>query len=258
MKTVLITEYGSNDVVKIQEVEKPQPNPGEVLVRIRTAGVNPIDWKIRNGAGKRIGLELPINLGSEIVGEVEKLGRSVTQFKVGDSVYGTVKVGGFSEYVSVPIDSIALKPSELSDDEAAAIPLAGLTAWQALFDNAHLTKGQKIFITGASGAVGSLAVQFAKAHGAHVIALSSTLSADFLKSIGADEVIDYQKSKLEDMVQDVDVVFDAVGGEIFERSKKVLRKGGTIVSSVAFPVGDEMKSIASVLNVFTAYRIRAS
>ncbi len=240
MKAILINEYGGNDVVNYTDATRPEPQAGEVLVKVQTAGVNPVDWKIRSGAGERMGLKLPVMLGGEIAGTIEKIGEDVTDFKAGDAIYGMVKVGGFAEYVVAKTSDIAPKPESIDFEHAAAIPLGGLTAWQAIFDLANLSNGQKILITGASGGVGSLAVQFAKAKGAYVIGTASGRNEKFVRGLGADEFIDYTKQNFEEIVTDVDVVFDTVGGDTFEKAFQTLKKGGFLVTSVAFP--DEEKA----------------
>lgn len=238
-KAVQISEYGTNDVVEMIDTEVPKPNAGEVLVKVHAAGVNPIDWKIRAGAGARLGLTLPIMLGGEIVGRVEKVGPDVSTFRIGDVIYGMVKTGAFAEYVIAKETDIVLKPKNLDDIHAAGLPLAGLTAWQGLFDLAKLGEGQRILITGASGAVGSLAVQFAKSKGAYVIGTASLKNEDFVKNLGVDEFINYETQKFEDIVKGMDVIFDTVGGETFEKSFDTVKKGGVVVSTVAFP-SDEL------------------
>lgn len=241
MKAIQINEYGSNDVVRIVSVEIPEPQAGEVLVKVNTAGVNPVDWKIRDGAGERLGLKLPIMLGGEIAGKIEKVGEKVENFKAGDAIYGMVKTGGFAEYAVAKASDLAPKPKSIDFEHAAAIPLGGLTAWQAIFDLANLTSGQKILITGASGAVGSLAVQFAKNKGAFVISTASGRNEDFVKSLGADEFIDYEKQNFEEIVREIDVVFDTVGGDIFEKAFQTLKKGGFLITSVAFPAEEKAR-----------------
>ncbi|MEP7038208.1 MAG: NADP-dependent oxidoreductase [Acidobacteriota bacterium] len=235
MKAILINEYGNNDVVNYTDVMRPEPKRDEILVKVHAAGVNPVDWKIRNGAGSRMNLELPIMLGGEIAGTIEKVGDNVTDFKEGDAVYGIIKTGGFAEYAIAKSGEIALKPQSLDFKHAAAIALGGLTAWQSIFDLADLESGQRILITGASGGVGSLAVQFAKAKGAYVIGTASGDNEEFVRSLGANEFIDYKKQNFEEIVRDVDVVFDTVGGDTFEKAFQVLKKGGFLVTSVAFP-----------------------
>lgn len=235
MKAVLIREYGGNDVVRIEEVDRPQANEGEVLVKVRTAGVNPLDYKIRNGGGQRFGMTLPIRLGSEFVGVVEELGHGVTDLAPGDAVMGMTSGGTFAEYVVVKAADAVSKPLNLDFVEAAALPLAGTTAWQAMFDKAGLQAGQRLLITNGSGGVGSLAVQFAKAKGAHVTAVASGRNEAFVRSLGADEFIDYTRQPFEEAIHDMDVVFDTMGGETFQRAFKTLRKGGMMVTVVAFP-----------------------
>jgi NADPH:quinone reductase-like Zn-dependent oxidoreductase len=235
MKAIIIKEYGNDDVLNYDDVERPNPKADEVLVKVRVAGVNPVDWKIRNGLGERLGLKLPIMLGGEIAGTIEKLGDAVRGFREGDAVYGIIRSGGFAEYAIAKMGDIASKPQSLDFENAAAVPLGALTAWQAIFDLAHLSSGQRILITGASGGVGSLAVQLAKAKGAYVIGTASGRNEEFVRDLGADEFVDYTKQNFEEVVKDVDVVFDAVGGDTFERAFQTLKKGGFLVTSVEFP-----------------------
>lgn len=235
MKAVVINEYGGNDVVRCTDVERPEPRAGEVLVRVHAAGVNPVDWKIRSGAGQRMGMALPIHLGSEIAGTVEKLGGGVDGLEKGDAVYGIIKSGGFAEYVVAPAADMARKPAGLDFIHAAAVPLGGLTAWQAMFDVAGLASGQRLLVTSGSGGVGSLAVQLAKAKGAHVTAMASGRNEEYVRSLGVDEFIDYTRQPFEQVARDMDVVFDTVGGDTFQRAFGTLKKGGFLVTSVAFP-----------------------
>ena len=264
MLSTFIEEYGSNSVVQLAGAERPVPGPGEVLVRVLAAGVNPVDWKIRSGAGARMGMTLPIRLGSEYVGVIERTGEGITRFCAGDEVFGMVKAGAFSEYITVPAVDIARKPKGLSLEEAAALPLAGTTAWQAMFDEAGLVAGQRLLITGASGGVGTLAVQLAKAAGVYVTALCSTRNIDLVRDLGADDVVDYTARRFEDVVHDMDVVFDTVGTETFKRAFATLRRGGAMVTIVAFPEGDEaarhgvtVKRSFTVPNAETLERISA-
>ncbi|MEH2364861.1 NADP-dependent oxidoreductase [Nostoc sp.] len=235
MKAIVIKAYGNDDVLNYADVERPKAKADEVLVKVHVAGVNPVDWKIRNGLGERLGLKLPIVLGGEIAGTIERIGDDVSGFKEGDAVYGIIGSGGFAEYAIAKMGDIAAKPRSLDFENTAAIPLGALTAWQALFDLAQLSSGQRILITGASGGVGSLAVQLAKAKGAYVIGTASGRNEDFVRNLGADEFVDYTKQNFEAVVKDVDVVFDAVGGDTFEKAFKTLKKGGFLVTSVAFP-----------------------
>ncbi|MEH2311093.1 MAG: NADP-dependent oxidoreductase [Nostoc sp.] len=243
MKAIVIKEYGNDDVLNYADVERPKPKADEVLVKVHVAGVNPVDWKIRNGLGERLGLKLPIMLGGEIAGTIERIGDDVRGFKEGDAVYGIISSGGFAEYAIAKMGDIAAKPQSLDFENAAAVPLGALTAWQAIFDLAHLSSGQRILITGASGGVGSLAVQLAKAKGAYVIGTASGRNEDFVRNLGADEFVDYTKQNFEAVVKDVDVVFDAVGGDTFEKAFKTLKKGGFLVTSVAFPSEDKAQEL---------------
>ncbi|MCC5670477.1 NADP-dependent oxidoreductase [Nostoc sp. CHAB 5784] len=182
-----------------------------------------------------LGLKLPIFLGGEIAGTIEKIGDDVRDLKEGDTVYGIVTSGGFAEYAIAKIGEIVTKPQSLDFENAAAIPLGALTAWQALFDLANLSSGQRLLITAASGGVGSLAIQLAKAKGAFVIGMASGRNEAFVRDLGADEFVDYTKQNFEEVVKDVDVVFDTVGGDTFERAFHTLKKGGFLVTAVQFP-----------------------
>ena len=240
MKAAVIHQYGDNDVVRLADLPCPEPGAGEVLVRVHAAGVNPVDWKIRGGMGQRLGLSLPIVLGGEIAGTIERVGEGVGDFRAGDAVYGIIKSGGFAEYAIARPGELAPKPAGLDFVHAAAVPLGALTAWQAMFDLAQLGRGQRILITGTSGGVGSLAVQLAKDRGAHVTGLASARNEAFVRGLGVDEFVDYQKQAFEEVVQDVDVVFDTVGADTFQRAFRSLKKGGFLVTAVAFP-GDEAR-----------------
>jgi NADPH:quinone reductase-like Zn-dependent oxidoreductase len=251
MKTVLIREYGSNDVVEVIDVLRPEPGAGEVLVKVHAAGVNPIDWKIRGGAGERMGMTLPIRLGSEVVGTIETCGAGVSQFQKGDAVFGMVPSGAFSQYAVVKADHLVLKPKNVSFVEAAAIPLAGTTAWQALFDEAKLLAGQRLLITNSSGGVGSLAIQFAKARGARVTAVASGRNEKFVRDLGADHFIDYTRQAFEDIATDMDVVLDTMGGEVYHRALRTLKKGGKMITVVAFPQDEAERYGVSAKRSFT-------
>jgi NADPH:quinone reductase-like Zn-dependent oxidoreductase len=251
MKAVLIREYGDNDVVKVEDVDRPEPGTGEMLVKVHTAGVNPIDYKIRNGAGQRLGMTLPIQMGGELVGVIEQLGAGVEGFEPGDAVFGMVHTGAFAEYAVAKAQNMVRKPSNLNFIQAAALPLAGSTAWQALFDEAGLSAGQRVLITNSSGGVGSLAVQFAKTKGAHVTAVASGRNQVFVHSLGADEFIDYTSQRFEQVARDMDVVLDTMGGETFQRAFQTLRKGGFMVTVVAFPEGEAERYRVRVTRSFT-------
>jgi len=237
--------------VEYTDIERPKPKADEVLVRVQVAGVNPIDWKIRGGVGKRLGLTLPITLGAEIAGTIETIGSEVKDFKEGDAVYGIIASGGYAEYAIAKVGDIAPKPESLDFKNAAAIPLGALTAWQAIFDLAGLSSGQRILIDGASGGVGSMAVQLAKAKGAYVIGLASGRNEEFVRDLGADEFVDYTKQKFEEVVKNVDVVLDAVGGDTFGRSFGTLKKGGFLVTTVEFPSEEKAREFdVKVARVF--------
>ena len=237
MKAVVINEYGDESVLKYEEVEKPEPKDDEVLVKVKIAAVNPIDWKIRDGMGEMFGLKLPMIPGCEISGTVEETGANVKNYNVGDEVFGYLSShqGGYAEYAVLKENEISKKPENIDFENAAAIPVGALTAWQAMFDTAGLQSGQKILIHAASGGVGSMAVQLAKAKGAYVIGTASGKNEQFVKDLGADEFIDYTKTKFEDAVKDVDAVLDTIGGDTQERSFQVLKKGGTLVTLVQPP-----------------------
>jgi NADPH:quinone reductase-like Zn-dependent oxidoreductase len=239
MKAVRIDEYGDERVLQVVEVPTPEPAPDEVLIQVHAAGVNPMDWKIRDGAGVRFGLQLPIFLGGEIAGVVAKVGADITALRVGDAVYGTVKAGGYADYALAKLEEVALKPAALDFAQAAAIPLAALTAWQALFDLAQLQAGQRVFITAAAGNVGALAVQLAKAKGAIVTGLASGPNEAFVRGLGVDAFVDYTTQTFEDVVSEQDVVFDVVGGDTCARAFRCLKKGGTLVTAVAFPTPEQ-------------------
>lgn len=245
MKAIVIKTYGNEDVLDYVDVERPEPKADEVLVKVHAAAVNPIDWKIRDGMGERFGLKLPLILGGDIAGTIEEVGVEVKNFKQGDAVYGMTVSGGFSggyaEYAVAKADAIVLKPESITFEEAAAIPIAALTAWQAMFDLANLSSGQKILITGASGGVGSMAVQLAKAKGAIAIGTASGKNEKFVRDLGADEFVDYTQQPFEEVVKDVDVVFDTIGNDTQERAFQTLKKGGFLVTSAQTPSAEKAK-----------------
>jgi NADPH:quinone reductase-like Zn-dependent oxidoreductase len=243
MKAVRLHGYGGPEVLRYEEAPRPEPAPDEVLVRVHAAGVNPVDWKIREGYMKALlNYPMPLILGWDFSGVVESVGRGVTEWKKGDEVYACPNMrrdGAYAEYIAVKAPEIARKPKSLDDVHAAAIPLTGLTAWQVLFDAALLTAGQTVLIHAAAGGVGIFAVQLAKWKGARVIGTASSRNHAFLKELGADEVIDYQTTRFEEVVHDVDVVLDTMGGETRARSWRVLKKGGILISIVGTPSAEE-------------------
>jgi alcohol dehydrogenase len=238
MKSAQITRYGNNsEVIEINEVTMPNLSAGKVLVNIKIAGINLIDWKIREGYMQQmIHLQFPPTLGMDFSGVIKQVGEDVSSdFKQGDEVYGQAGVpsggsGAFSELALANATSIAHKPKRLTHTQAAALPLVGVSAWQALVEHIELSKGQKILIHGGAGGIGSIAIQLAKNLGAHVATTVSSDDKQFVQDLRANEVIDYKTQTFEDLVHDYNAVFDTVGGETYTRSFKVLRKGGIIVS----------------------------
>src|SRR5437588_2827195 len=234
MKAVQIHAYGGPEVLRYEDVPLPQPKANQILVRVHGAGVNPIDWKLREGY---LSSPLPMIMGVDVSGVVESVGSGVEKYRSGDAVFGQVadESGGYAEYALTMESDVARKPEGLDYIRAAALPVAGLVPWQALFDTANLTAGQTVLIHGAAGGVGSFAVQFAKWKGARVIGTASGAHVEQVRQLGADEVIDYRKTKFEEVARDVDVVLDTIGGETQERSWQVLKRSGVLVSLVQSP-----------------------
>src|SRR5438477_8862375 len=243
MKAIVAHQYGAPEVLKFEEVSRPEPKENEALVRVIASAVNPADPLTLSGKyAKEFGTHLPLIPGYDIAGVVEKTGANVTKLKVGDAVYGYPTFGGgWAQYVTVKEWEVATKPKSLNFVEAAAVPMGALTAWQALVDVAKLHPGQTILIHGGSGGVGSFAVQIAKARGARVIATASTANQDLLKQLGADVVVDYTKTRFEDVAKDVDAVLDPVGKETLARSYAVVKKGGMVMCLVARPDPAELE-----------------
>jgi len=212
MKAIRFHQYGGPEVLAQVEMQRPKPDHDEVLIKVHAAAVNPIDWKMRAGHVKEVfPLTFPSTLGWDVSGTIEEAGDNVTQFKRGEEVYALVKGGGYAEYVVASATVVVRKPRNLDHVHAAAVPVAGLTAFQALFEVAQLRAGQKVLIHAAAGGVGNLAVQLAKARGAYVIGTASSKNHAFLSGLGVDKAVDYQKTRFEDAVRDVDVVLDTVG-----------------------------------------------
>jgi NADPH:quinone reductase-like Zn-dependent oxidoreductase len=234
MKAVVVNEYGGPEVLKYQDAPRPEPKEDEILVHVIAAAVNPVDSYVRQGMFAKRGLDnRPAIIGYDISGVVEKTGAKITKFKKGDAVYCYLSVmrgGGYAEFAIAKESETALKAKNINFEDAAAVPLAATTAWQALIDTAKIDKGQTVLIHGGSGGVGSFAIQIAKARGAKVIATASTAHQDLLKHIGVDQAIDYTKQKFEDVVKDVDVVLNCVRADALARSYGVVKKGGVIVS----------------------------
>ena len=243
MKSVQINRYGSSEAIEInQNTPSPKLSPGKVLVDIKAAGVNPVDWKIREGYMKQmIPLQFPSTLGMDFSGIIKQVGEGVSsEYTQGDEVYGQASItnggsGAFAEMALTNIDNIALKPKSLSYTEAAALPLVGVSAWQTLVENMELSKGQKILIHGGAGGIGSFSIPLAKNLGAYVATTVSSDDIQFVQDLGADEAIDYTVQSFEYLLHDYNAVFDTVGGETYTKSFKVLKKGGKIVSMLEQP-----------------------
>ncbi|PFL44426.1 NADPH:quinone reductase [Bacillus cereus] len=238
MKAMIIDRYGKVPM-RMAEVPTPEINEYEVLAEIHAASINPIDFKIRDGKVKMLlKYEMPLILGNDFSGVITKVGSKVTRFKVGDEIYARPrknKIGTFAEYIAIHEDDIALKPKNLSFEEAASIPLVGLTSYQALHDIMQLQKGQKILIHAGSGGVGTFAIQLAKIMGAIVTTTASEAGANLVTSLGADEIINYKTEKFEDILQNYDAVFDTIGGATLEKSFNIIKSGGNIVSVSGMP-----------------------
>jgi alcohol dehydrogenase len=238
MRAMVIDRYGK---VPMRLAEMPTPELGEyeVLAEIHAASINPVDFKIRDGKVKLlVTYKMPLILGNDFSGVVTKVGAKVTRFKVGDEIYARPrksKIGTFAEYIATHEDDIALKPKNLSFEEAASIPLVGLTSYQALTDILQLQKGQKIFIQAGAGGVGTFAIQLAKLMGATVATTASEAGTNLVKSLGADEMINYKTERFEKILKNYDAVFDTLGGEILEKSFEVLKSGGKLVSVSGLP-----------------------
>jgi NADPH:quinone reductase-like Zn-dependent oxidoreductase len=239
MNAIRIHSYGGPEVLLYEEVPRPHVRKGEVLIRVHAAGVNPLDWKVRAGELKKvIEHKLPLIPGWDVSGVVEEVGTAVSQFKKGDEVFAMADPthdGAYAEYIAVREATLAMKPKSLHHVRAAATPVSALTAWRSLFDLGHLQFGQRTLIHGGSGGVGHFAVQLAKWKGAYVIATASTKNQELLRKLRADETIDYTSQKFENVVHNVDIVLDTIGGETQERSWRVLKKGGALISLVRPP-----------------------
>jgi len=222
-------QVGEGAALSVQEMPVPKPGAGEVLIKVRSAAVNPVDWKI---ASRRVG-QVP---GTDVAGVIDTLGEGVTGWKVGDQVLGFARQSGsYAEYAVIPVNSLARKPKSMTFEEAAGVPIAAETAYRALHEAGKVQKGQTVLIHGAAGGVGSAAVQIAKAAGARVIGTASASNHEFLKSLGADEVIDYRTQKFEQLVSNVDLVLNTANAETNARSIGIVREGGTLVSIVGPP-----------------------
>ena len=232
-RAVLIRAYGGAAAAEVAEIAKPAAGPGQVLVRVRAAGVNGIDWKVREGfVREAFPLQLPAVLGIELAGTVEALGPGASRFRVGDRVMGPLGgLGAYADFVSVDEANLVRTPQGLDDVHAAGVPVAAVAAWQSLYHAGPITAGQRILIHGAAGGLGGYAVQYAKRAGAEVFATASTAHLEYVRSLGADRVIDHRSERFESVARDIDLVLDYVGGEVLARSWQVLAKNGAIVGT---------------------------
>ncbi|NOU75732.1 zinc-binding dehydrogenase [Paenibacillus sp. LMG 31458] len=245
IKVIRVHQYGGPEQLKLEQVECPKPSVGEVLIRVHAVGVLPTDCKIRSGMLKDFfSVDFPYIPGSSIAGVIEEIGPDVTGFKKGQAVFGQSTKGAYAEYITTSVERLALKPDGISFDEAVTIHGGAGSAWAVLFDNAKLQEGQRVLIHGAAGGVGLFATQLAKWKGAHVIGTASTANVDFVRSLGADTVIDYTTTPFEEVVQDVDLVIDSIGGDTLERSWSVLKRGGTILSLVTHPSQEKAQELS--------------
>ena len=231
MRAVHFYAYGGPEQLVLEQVRRPEPQAGEVLVRVYAAGVNPIDWKIRKGFFKDVRpVPLPVTPGSELAGTVELLGPGVTGWKCGQAVYGRGAQGAYADYAVIAADQLADIPHTISFDQAASVPVGASTAWMALFSLADLQAGQTVLVHGAAGGVGNYAVQLAHWKGAHVIGTASSKNLEFVQSLGAETVIDYATTPIAQVVHEVDVVVDPLGGETQDRSWPLIKPGGMLVA----------------------------
>src|SRR5205085_1073333 len=265
MKAILLTKYGSPDVLQFKEVEKPVPNDGEILVKIQAASTNPLDWHLMRASPFFVrlggGLRKPKDprLGADFAGRVEAVGNHATQFQPGDEVFGAY-TGSFAEYASVPENKVALKPTKSSFEEAAAIPVAAITALQGLRDTGHIHSGQKVLVNGASGGVGTFAVQIARSYGTKVTGVCSTRNVDLVRSVGADHVIDYTQVDFTRTGQRYEVILDNVEAQSLSAARRALTPTGTLIpnngkgSRLIGPLGRIVK--ARLRSLFTRQALR--
>jgi len=238
MQAVRIHRFGGPEVMALEEIDRPSPSANEVLIKVFAASVNPVDAKMREGKYPVVTEKnLPYVLGRDVSGQIAAAGDNVSTYLIGDDVFAFLSPehGGYEEFVLARVDEVATKPKSLDQVGAAAVPLAGITAWQGLFDHGGLREGQRVLIHGGAGGVGHFAVQFAKAKGAWVATTVSTADKEFVSDLGADQVIDYKAEKFEDLVEPVDLVFDLIGGETQERSFSVVKPEGALISTLQEP-----------------------
>lgn len=248
MKAIAINEFGGRDALQLMDLPVPEIKPGEILVKVKAAGINPVDWKMREGYIKDLfPYEFPIILGWDATGVVERAGPEVTRFREGDEIFAycrkpMVQGGAYAEYIALEEEHAAIKPKNISFEEAASIPLAALTAYQSLFDAAKINPGETVLIHAAAGGVGGFGVQLAKDHGATVWGTSSGHNHEYVQGLGGDRVVDYPQVDFRNAVRSghpdgVDVVFDCVGGDVLEKSAEIVKQGGRLISIVDDPSG---------------------
>ena len=236
MKAWGINEYGDNSKVQQIKVKSPKIGPNDVMIKIKAASINPVDYKVRNGELKDImPNEFPLILGHDCSGVVSKIGKEVSRFKVGDEVYTRSEIGTLAEYICANEADVAIKPKNISFEEAASLPLVGLTSWQALFEEGKVKSGNKVFIPAGSGGVGTFAVQLAKHYGAYVATNTSGSNVHFVSSLGADKVYNYEEDNFEEHLEDFDVVLDTMGGDTQSHSFEILKEKGKLISIVGPP-----------------------
>ena len=239
MKAVRIHRYGNTNVLAFEDAPKPSITDQDVLIRVVATSVNPVDWKIREGYLQEIiSYDMPLTLGWDVSGVIAAVGTDVSDFNVGDAVYSRPDInrnGAYAELVAVRACEIAHKPKTISHNEAASVPLVGITAWEVLINCAEISAGQRVLIHAGSGGVGTLAIQLAKSQGAYVITTTSEKNRALVESLGADQVIDYNKQNFAEIINNIDVVFDTLGGKILDSSWSVLKQGGILVSIASPP-----------------------
>ncbi len=245
MRAVRLHQYGGIDTLTLEQIDKPTINADDILIQVKAAAINPVDWKIREGYLKEfIPYELPITLGWDVAGIVTQVGEDVDQFSVGDEVFSRPNIardGSYADFIAVKADEAVLKSTKLDFAQAATLPLAGITAWQCLVDVANIQPGQRVLIHAGAGGVGHLAIQIAKAKGALVVATASSANLELLTQLGADEAIDYTKAPLDEQIAPVDVVLDTIGGDVQQSSWSLLKPEGMMVSVVEPPSEETAK-----------------
>jgi NADPH:quinone reductase-like Zn-dependent oxidoreductase len=253
MRAVRIHQYGGTETLQLEQIDTPTINADDILINVKAAAINPVDWKIREGYLQQfIPYKLPVTLGWDVAGVVTQVGSEVTEFKVGDEVFSRPDIardGSYADYIAVKADEVVLKSTKLDFAQAAALPLAGITAWQCLVDVSQVQPGQRVLIHAGAGGVGHLAIQIAKAKGAFVIATASTANQGLLRELGADQAVDYTQGALTEQFDAVDIVFDTMGGQILADSWALLKSGGMLVSVVE-PPSEEIAKQHGVKSAF--------